>query len=319
MQIRLAASLPDWKKLLRTARQRPDAATLDRRHVYILPTRFGLLFGVVVLGMLLGAVNYSLSLGFILAFWLAGLGVVAMLHTWRNLAHLSVIPGRINPVFAGETASFNFIVNDHSHRSRYGIALQRGDDAAVQGDIGADGSSGITLALPAERRGRLNPGRLTVSTRFPLGLFNAWGYVELDALCLVYPRPAPPGTPLPAASVQAKPQGSHAAGGDEDFSGLRTYRTGDSMRRVDWKASAREQGLYTKEFDGQGQQVLWLAWEMTPGRDVEARLSLLTRWVLSAQEAGLAWGLRLPGTQIAPAGGEAHQRDCLQALALYGE
>src|SRR3990167_6043852 len=297
----LSLSLPDWKQLLRTARQEPDVGILDRRHVYILPTRSGLLFGLLLAGMLIGSINYTLSLGFVLTFWLGGLGVVAMLHTWRNLAHLAVTPGRINPVFAGESALFNIVVSDRSHRARYAINLQRGEETPVLSDVPADGSTAITLLLPAVRRGWLKPGRISVSTRFPLDLFHAWGYVELDAACLVYPRPAPPGMPLPVASVQAKPQGSLAAGGDEDLSGLRTYRHGDSMRRVDWKASAREQGLYTKEFQGQGQQILWLAWEMTSGHDTEARLSLLTRWVLNAHEAGLAWGLRPPRPQIPPA------------------
>lgn len=312
--------LPDWKKLLRTARQRRDTATLDRRHVYILPTRSGMLFGLVLMGMLLGAINYTLSLGFILVFWLGGLGVVAMLHTWRNLAHLDVSPGRIPPVFVGETAQFNFIVRDHSHRPRHAVGMQRGKaDLPIFEDIPANGEAEIRLAVPTARRGWLKPGKISVFTQFPLGLFHAWGYVELDAACLVYPRPAPPGSPLPAASMQAKPQGSHAAGGDEDFSGLRSYKPGDSMRRVDWKASAREQGMYTKEFQGQGQQLLWLTWEMTAGRDTEARLALLARWVLDAHEAGLAWGLQLPGIILPSASGEAHLHECLRALALHGE
>lgn len=313
-----AFALPNWRQLLRTARQSRDMATLDRRHVYILPTRSGLLFGLILGGMLLGAINYSLSLGFVLVFWLGGMGVVAMLHTWRNLAHLVVTPGRISPVFAGETARFGFIVHDRSHRSRHAIGLQRDDDAPVHGDIPADGDAEIALSLPALRRGWLKPGRIKVFTEFPLGLFHAWGYVELEAACLVYPHPAPPGTPLPLASVQAKPQGSQAAGGDEDFSGLRSYKSGDSMRRIDWKASAREQGLYTKEFHGQGQQVLWLAWEMAPGRDTEARLSLLARWAMDAHEAGLAWGLDLPGAKLQPDCSEAHLHNCLRALALFG-
>lgn len=313
-----ALALPDWRTLLRTARQSRDMATLDRRHVYILPTRAGLWFALILAGMLLGAINYALSLGFVLVFWLSGMGVVAMLHTWRNLAHLAVTPGRIGPVFAGETARFSFIVHDRSHRSRHAIGLQHAADAPVYGDIAADGDTAFVLPLPTLRRGWLQPGRLQVFTEFPLGLFRAWGYVELDAACLVYPHPASPGTPLPLASVQTKPQGSHAAGGDEDFSGLRGYKSGDSMRRIDWKASAREQGLYTKEFQGQGQQVLWLTWDMAPGRDPEARLSLLARWVMDAQEAGLAWGLELPGTKLPPACGEAHLHDCLRALALFG-
>jgi uncharacterized protein (DUF58 family) len=310
-------ALPDWKKLLRTARQRRDMAALERRYLYILPTRAGLLFAIILVGMLLGAINYTLSLGFVLVFWLGGLGVVAMLHTWRNLAHLFFTPGRTAPVFAGEIARFNLVAHEPDHRPRYGIGLRRGEEDPVYADIAADGKAEYSLAVATQQRGWLRPGRITACTEYPLGLFHAWGYVELDAACLVYPRPAPPGAPLPAYSLEARPQGSHTAGGDEDFSGLRAYKTGDSMRRIDWKASAREQGLYTKEFQGQGQQLLWLDWDMATG-DTEARLSLLTRWVLDAHDAGFAWGLRLPEQEIAPAGGDAQLRACLQALALFG-
>ncbi len=308
--------LPDWKKLLRTARQTTDTATLDRRHVYILPTRAGMLFCLILLGMLIGSINYQLNLGFVLTFWLGGLGVVAMLHTWRNLAHIAVSAGRVAPVFAGETAQFPIRLADNRGRERLAVSLQAGKKTPVLCDIPANGMTEVDLALPAEKRGWLKPGRLTVFTEFPLGLLHAWGYAELDTACLVYPHPAPPGTPLPPAIPDVKQHGSHATGGDEDFSGLRDYRIGDSMRRVDWKASAREQGMYTKEFEGQGQQVLWLAWEMTGGQDTEARISRLTRWVLDAHEAGLAWGLSLPARKIGPASGEAHLHDCLQALAL---
>ncbi|GBG15771.1 uncharacterized protein NMK_3383 [Novimethylophilus kurashikiensis] len=314
----MASLFRNWRSLLRTARQRQDRATLDRRHVYILPTRSGLLFGLILLGMLLGAMNYTLSLGFVLVFWLGGLSVVAMLHTWRNLAHLVVTPGRVKPVFAGETAEFHFVLKEHHHRTRHAIGLQRGEDPPALDDVPADGEIDICLPVPASRRGWLKPGRISVFTQFPLGLFHAWGYVELDMACLVYPHPAPPGSLLPPTSLEAKSRGSHIAGGEEDFSGLRGYKLGDSMRRIDWKASAREQGLYTKEFQGEGQQVLWLSWDMTAGRDTEGRVSLLARWVLDAHDAGLAWGLQLPAVTLPPQSGDGHLHECLKALALLG-
>src|ERR1051325_10129078 len=79
---------------------------LVQRRIFILPTRAGIFFGFVVLLMLTGSINYSLSLGYILTFLLASLGVTAMLHTFRNLAGLRVAPARTSPVFAGETALF---------------------------------------------------------------------------------------------------------------------------------------------------------------------------------------------------------------------
>src|SRR3546814_18705107 len=52
----------------------------------LLPTRFGLVYMLMLIGMLVGSINYTLSLGFVVTFLLAGMGTMAMLHTWRNLA-----------------------------------------------------------------------------------------------------------------------------------------------------------------------------------------------------------------------------------------
>ena len=62
------------------------AITLGHRRVYILPTRLGLMFGVTLAIMLVGSINYVLSLGFMLTFVLGGLALAGMVHTVRNLA-----------------------------------------------------------------------------------------------------------------------------------------------------------------------------------------------------------------------------------------
>src|SRR3990167_8387928 len=192
--------LPDWKSWLRTARPAGQEAVLDRRHVYILPTRQGVLFSLILLAMLIGSINYSLGLGFALTFLLAALGIVAMLHTWRNLAHLALSAGRSAAVFAGEDARLQLAPAEQAGRARYAIAVQRGAGQPAYADIAAGGRSELALPIATTRRGWLSPGKLTVSTEFPLGLFHAWSYVELEQRCLVYPRPAPPGAALPLSA-----------------------------------------------------------------------------------------------------------------------
>ena len=49
----------------------------------------------------------------------------------------------------------------------------------------------------------------------------------------------------------------------------------------------------------------------------EAQLARLCAWLLLADKRGLLYGLRLPGVEIAPGQGAAHQQKCLQALALF--
>ena len=75
---------------------------LTQKRVYILPTGTGVFFSVLLLVMLVGAVNYNNSLGFMLVFLLAGLLVISILYTYRNLLHLQISTRTIAPVFAGE-------------------------------------------------------------------------------------------------------------------------------------------------------------------------------------------------------------------------
>ena len=88
------------------------------RQLYILPTRYGALYACMLLAMLAGAINYTLSLGFALTFLLAGLGLVAMLHAWRNLAGITLEIAKAEPVFAGEDAWFAITASEHGGRPR---------------------------------------------------------------------------------------------------------------------------------------------------------------------------------------------------------
>lgn len=290
---------------------------LDRRRVYILPTRHGLLFGAVIIAILLGAINYDNGLAFALAFLLASLGIVSILHTWRNLLGLRVEAGRCTAVFAGEQAHFPLGLRNDSAELRPAIVLApAGGDVTVH-DL-APGLNWVEVARPATRRGRLALGRFHVATRFPLSLFRAWTPLELAMDCLVYPAPAPQ-RGLPPGEAGASGSGGDKGQGQDDFASLRPYHAGDSLRHVHWKTAAREQGIHTKLFSGEAAQELWLAWDLLPGLDTETRLSRLCRWVLEADAAGIRYGLRLPTRVIAPDFGPGQRRRCLEALALFGD
>src|SRR6185436_15782766 len=62
--------------------------------------------------MLVGSINYVLSLGFMLTFLLAGLALAGMVHTVRNLARLVIVTCRVEPVFAGESAQFRLYLEN---------------------------------------------------------------------------------------------------------------------------------------------------------------------------------------------------------------
>ena len=307
--------LDSW--LFQLGRPQPGPIVLAHRRVFILPTSYGMVYGLVLLVMLAGSINYTLSLGFVLTFLLAGLGLNGILYTFRNIANLKVYSVRPRPVFAGEAAEFPLRVENTSSLLRAGLEVRSAEGHTAVFDVRPNDETLMPVARRTHRRGWQPLGRVTLQTRFPLGLFRAWSNIELDVECMVYPEPESPGVPLPAPSGEHG-EGSASATGNEDFYGLRAYHAGDSPRRIAWKAHARGQGLLSKVFSGRADSHLWLNWNALPANlDCEARIARLTRWVLDADAADIAFGLRLPNVTVAPGSGSGHRDHCLQLLALF--
>ena len=297
--------------------------TLTQRRIFIIPTKQGFTLACVLVLMLLGDINYNLSLGYVLTFMLAMMAVMSMLHSFRNLAHLEIRPGRAEPVFCGDTAHFVLHFNNRSALPRYRICLVRTGEsfwatgpAPLEFDLPALLDSEVAFPVPAIRRGWLQTGRLTLYTEFPLGLFYAWSYLHFDTHCLVYPKPLGD-APLPIGS-SPDGTGKRSMTGDDDFAGLRKYTEGDALPRIAWKAYARERGLQVKQFTTPLGEELWLDYSEAPERTEEERLARMTRWVLDAEAQGLRYGLRLPDGELPCNHGIAHRDECLRRLALFG-
>ena len=313
----IAATLK--QKLFRWQSDGTAPLRLGQRRIFIIPTRYGLLFALVLIVMLIGAINYTLALGHALVFLLAGLGITGMVHTFRNLYGLIITPGRCQPVFAGEIAHFQLNLGNDRRTARLALDLEAEPGQTVITAVDAEKSTKTSIPVRTRQRGWLELPRVRLSSRYPLGLFVAWSYLQPAMRCLVYPQPIT--SRLPAPSPTPASGESRGEGGQEDFAGFRERQPADSPRHVAWKASARDTGerpLLVKQFAGGAQLELQLDWSLTdPALTVDHRLSLLAGWILAAEIEGCSYGLRLPNQEIRPHAGEAHRRRCLEALALF--
>ncbi|MEN3276988.1 MAG: hypothetical protein V7631_2778 [Massilia sp.] len=319
---RLRRKSAGWR---RTAARDKGELFLGQRRIYILPTGPGAGFGALLLVLLIGSINYNLGLGFALTFLALSCALVDMLFTWRNLAHLRLKPVRAQAVFAGQEASFELQLVNTTTRARYAIWIDVAGtrEAHHAADVPPLGSATVRLAVPTEGRGWLEAPRVTLSTRFPLGLFRAWSYWRPDLRALVYPFPEEGAPPLPQAAGSGHLDGTGHAG-EDDFAGVRPYRAGDPLRRLAWRQIARldpQDGgqLATKHFEGGARDELSLDLSaLPPHLDLELRLSRLARWVLDAEGRALPYAFRAGEEACPAASGAAHAAACLRALALYG-
>jgi uncharacterized protein (DUF58 family) len=294
----------------------PGEARLSRDRVYILPTRHGVLFGALLAVLLVGSINYEKSLGFMLTFLLAAVGHNAMLATWRNLAGLKLKAQPATAVFSGETARFVVQLVNESMLDRYAISIQHQDKDGDTVDCAGSDQALISFDCPGRRRGRLYPGRFKLYSQYPMGLFVAWTWIDLSMQAIVYPSPARL-PPVITSSISQSGDLDQPGPGQDNFSHLRNYHRGDSLRHVSWKAAAKSSQMLTKQFSGAGIRQQWIDWFDIDATGTEHRLSIMAALVISAQQENHHYGLRLPGQAIEPDSGQAHYHQCLRALALY--
>lgn len=288
---------------------------LQRRRLYILPTRAGAAFAVLLLAMLLAGLNYANSLALLLSFVLGGFAIVGMNQCHRNLLGLRLGAVHVEPAFAGETARLALTL-DNLADGRFDISVQALQTRTTVAALEPAGTARLELHLPATHRGRLRIERLRLTSAFPFGLFRCWTWVHLPLATLVYPRPV--GALQPPAAPAGRESGSRRPGdGRDELRDLRAFRDGDSPRQVAWKAYARGQPLLVKEYDGGGSEALRLDFGTLTGLGTEERLSQLCRWAVDAEARGQRYALRLPGHELPTDRGGAHLSRCLAALALY--
>lgn len=295
------------------------AITLSHRRIFILPTLTGLGFVCLIVLILLIAFIYNNNLAYLLAFLLASVFFITILHSFKALAGLVISQGHAQAVFAGEAACFELIVENPNNIDRFKLKAKL--ESEVDFLLKPQERKRITLYSATKNRGWHQIGTVTLSSTYPLGLFRAWSPVRFSAKSLVYPKPNPVEIAFPEDdSGQGQLlQNQQTKQGRDDFYGIKQYQQGDPVKQIHWKAFAKGQGLYSKQYSGENSSSLWLNYQQTPGHNVEERLSQLCRWVLDAEKAGLVYGFKIPGVKLEPSHGLKHLQKCLKALALFNK
>jgi uncharacterized protein (DUF58 family) len=308
-------------RMARWIRKRQGADTLPltlaRRRLYILPTRTGIGFGLLLLLMLVAGLNYANSIALFLTFLLIGFTLVTMHQCHRNLLGAQLVGANAQPTFAQRDGTLRLTFENAAATARFQIAAAVGDAPTMAADLPAKGFGRVDLPVAAAKRGIVQIDRLHLVTTHPFGLFRAWTWVHAPIEMLVYPRPN--GTlPMPADYGNKSGERSLTQAGSDEWLGLRPFRDGDSPRQVDWKAYARDAPLLVKEYSAAGADLRMFDCATLGNLAIEAQLEQLARWIVDAESIGERYGLKLPNRFIKPDHGPEHRHQCLAALALFG-
>ncbi|HKE48034.1 MAG TPA: DUF58 domain-containing protein [Rhodanobacteraceae bacterium] len=297
-----------------TRLRRPESLPirLDRRRIYVLPTGFGLTFALLMFVMLLGALNYANNPAVLLTCLFGAAAGASLFVGFRAMNGLELSRVGADECHAGTPLALRLAFTP-GVRTRPSLRLRR-DDADTAFALSGGGATEVVLAIATERRGWLRPGRIRLSTDYPLGLFRIWSWLNPDAEFLVYPAIEAPMPALPAGD--GREDDRTLTGPGDEHAGLRDYRITDPPRLIAWKVSARHDALLVHDSERRGGDALVLDYAKLRGLDHEARIRRLAAWVLAAEAAQRSYILKLPADSFGPGIGTAQRHACLRALAL---
>ncbi|MCP0914462.1 MULTISPECIES: hypothetical protein [Legionella] len=288
---------------------------LTTRTLYILPSAFGCGYGLVVLTIAIGAINYQLNLAFLLAFLLIVLGILGMWASHQNLKGLLVQCLPINDTEQGQPATINLLVKGEN-AVHFSLILQfpREESHYIE-NIPKEGLQ-ITLPLSTAKRGVFFLPQIKIYSYAPLGIFRVWGYLNFQMEYYVYPKPISPGY-WPEKNLDF-PHGSAEQLGDEDLFELKpAANPWMQAGRIAWKISARSQGWYLKTMTSTVGENWMFRMQEASSTNVEKSLQQLSYWLQTAEEQGQSYGLEIKDTCTEISQGAHHLQYCLRLLAAY--
>lgn len=288
--------------------------------IYILPTRFGIYFLVVIFILFVLALSFGNALALFASIFFASIAMTSAIYTHFNLEKI-VLKGVMLPdmCFAGENAAMEVVLENGARKRRFGV---RGyiisNTRSKAEDIASMQTGHLTLPFQFEKRGIYSQSRLGVETDYPFGIFRSWRYFDINFNIEVAPTPKgdahlPPSISTKAIETDTK-SNTNTSGG-EFFSHHSPYLPGDNYRDIDWKAYAREKGLLKKEFETTIPSSVELSNEGITHLEYETQLKQLSAWVLKLHNHGIPYSLKLEGTQVTTGLGLKQLKKCLGVLA----
>ena len=276
---------------------------LGHRTLYIIPSRFGVLWIAAAGLLLLVAIQMGSNSTLLLAFLMLGLMLLAMFLTHDTLQGLTLRCDQPSPAFGDEPADYPLRLQSSTARPRCSLRVQ-GHPVVVCDRIAA-GTTTLALSWVAEHRGWQLPPPVQIETIAPLGLFICWGRWQPQQPQLIWPRrrPGPVAETQPPRSID----------GLEEWQDLRPVREGERPALVDWASAARGRPLQTKLFNDPEEPEVILA--PAQGVALEVAREHLADRIWRLHHSGVCYGLKIQAISLAPSKGVSHRDACLEALA----
>ncbi len=289
------------------------------------------MFFALILGVGLAALNTGNNLMYMVLALLLSFLVLSGVLSESALRGIKVRRRTPGELYAEHTTHLAVeIENDQTRVPAFAVVVEDlvgpSIHAAVPGGrafalrIGAGETETRSYGLTPAMRGPLQFAGFRVATRFPFGLFSKAMLIEEPRETLVYPsiETVPTFAGRGGVPRQGESHGGQG-GGSPESAGLRGFSSGDSYRRIHWRASLRRNQLLVRdqEHERNAEHTVRLRTRgARAGAAFEADVSHAASEIVAYLRAGYQVGLRTDSTAFEPGDGREHRTTLLKALAV---
>ncbi len=286
-------------------------AFVKKQKTYILPTSFGLVYGVLCFILLLMGMAYGNNLVYVVCFYSTVMGLAIAKLTNDHVDAILIESVYAKDIFAESNQKFLVVLKNESrqHLKEIEVRISRQKEI-VKTDIKPSESKTIELSWSPTQRGEQKFPIVRVQSSYPAGLFGAWKVRKSSELVTVYPS---------RIGIKEFPNSSFIA---QDSVGvlreIRDYKPGDSPKRIHWRSLAKNNQLRTLIHEGNEGQVCHLEWHHVSHLPQEERLQQLSLWISMAETQHIPWTVKLRGIEYISTEPLAFQR-VMKELAVWKE
>lgn len=280
----------------------------NQRRPFIIPAKFGMYFGSGILVLLLLAFTYANQLIYLVAFFFGSFLFVVMHLTNNNIKSLRVENYSVSSTFLEVTPKI-YITLKNEHKKYFARYIQIQLDnkqRRVVEELKPEESKVIVFDYPVKERGIVSYPKINISTTFPFGLFYSWKRVQWKNHFLVYPKRQGEQA-LPYLNKNSESEALNSANKmlksqDGEFIMHKEFNSNDNYKRIDWRVFARKNKLYTKVYNEDESQAIYIDIEKklkdsTEG-SFEKRLSQITKWINECQKNNFHCLVKIPNQAL---------------------
>ena len=179
----------------------------------------------------------------------------------------------------------------------------------------------LYLNMVFESRGIHTITDVVVASVFPFNFFTRYRRIPKNLELIIFPR-------LQRCSLNHLFAGrtrwkgdvsSDAPGYESDLISIRNYVSGDPVKYISWKATAKTGRLKTKELSAIESPNIMIDFNRLKEHDLEQTISCLAYMIVKLIQSGTAVGLIIEGETYKPDHSASHKALLLTRLALYGQ